>query len=121
MEEGFRGKLFYFDKSANIKNLSESYHYYNDGLLVVKDGLVEAAGDFRLLTEKFPGLHIQHYGQCYILPGFIDATFIRCKPGQLLLLVKNCSNGSITIFFRRRRDLKMPDMLRKTHVFFWKG
>lgn len=73
MTEGFRGKLFYFDKSACVENLSDSYHYFDDGLLVVRDGLVEDAGDYGEVSKRFPELRIHNYSQCYILPGFIDA------------------------------------------------
>jgi len=73
MTEGFRGKLFYFDKSASPKNLTNNYHYYNDGLLVVKNGLIEDAGDYATVLKKHTGLQVTKYTDCIIMPGFVDA------------------------------------------------
>ncbi len=74
MRKGYRGKVFYFKNGANQHSFAQHYHYFADGLLVVNDGLVEAAGDFAALSKNL-GSHfeIEDFGDALILPGFIDA------------------------------------------------
>lgn len=69
-----RGKLFDFKNQANPFNLSENARYFEDGLLVIEDGKIFAAGDYSQLIKTLPAnLPIEDFGDCYILPGFVDA------------------------------------------------
>lgn len=69
-----RGKFFDFKNQANPFNLSENARYFEDGLLVIEDGKIFAAGDYSQLIKTLPAnLPIEDFGDCYILPGFVDA------------------------------------------------
>ncbi len=69
-----RGRLFDFKKAANPFNLDENARYFDDGLLVIEDGKIAAAGDYSLLIKTMPeDLPVEDFSNCYILPGFVDA------------------------------------------------
>jgi len=69
-----RGKLFDFKEAANPFNLSENARYFEDGLLVIEDGKIAAAGDYSQLIKTLPAdLPLEDFSGCFILPGFVDA------------------------------------------------
>ena len=69
-----RGKLFDFKDTANPFNLNENARYIDDGLLVIENGKIKAAGDYSQLIKTMPeDLPVEDYSGCFILPGFIDA------------------------------------------------
>ena len=50
-----------------------SYEYYDDGLLIVTDGKVEAIGDAAsLLPQLSPDIAVTEYENALLCPGFID-------------------------------------------------
>ncbi|WP_271271637.1 guanine deaminase [Aliamphritea hakodatensis] len=50
-----------------------SYEYFEDGLLIVRDGKVQAAGDAQtLLADLPPGTPVTAYENALLCPGFID-------------------------------------------------
>ena len=71
--EAFRASLFHF-LSDPTENGERAYEYFDDGLLVVVDGIVEAAGDAATLLATLPAdaTVIDHSDQL-IVPGFVDA------------------------------------------------
>lgn len=74
MRKGFRGIVFDFKKNACIDKLQNSYRYFEDGLLIVNNGLVEAAGDYSTLIKATNiDFEIENFGDALIMPGFIDA------------------------------------------------
>lgn len=74
MQKGFRGRLFDFNSHAEVHNLAENFRFFEDGLLVVEQGKVAAAGSFDEIARRFPQhLEIVNYGKSLIFPGFIDA------------------------------------------------
>ena len=70
--EAFRASLFHF-LADPLNNGEGAYEYFDDGLLVLVDGIVEAAGDARLLlpTLSPDATTVDHRGKL-IIPGFID-------------------------------------------------
>ena len=53
--------------------LEASYEYFEDGLLIVTDGKVEAAGPAAQLLADLPaGTPVTHYSDALLCPGFID-------------------------------------------------
>src|SRR6266540_3712425 len=50
----------------------EATVHHPDGLLVVEDGLIVAAGAFEVTAPRFPGLAVQHFPGRIIIPGFVD-------------------------------------------------
>jgi len=70
---GIRGRLLSFLREPRGAGDSESYRYVNDGLVVVKDGRIEAAGAASELLSTLPAdAPIEHYPDALIMPGFID-------------------------------------------------
>jgi guanine deaminase len=50
----------------------EAVVHHADGLLVVEDGFILAAGDFAETAPRFPGLALREYPGKLITPGFVD-------------------------------------------------
>jgi guanine deaminase len=71
--KAFRGELLHFlDDPAKVP-LEVSYEYFEDGLLIIKDGLVEKVGKANTLLAELPeNVDLTHYEKGLILPGFVD-------------------------------------------------
>jgi guanine deaminase len=68
-----RGRLLTFLRAPDGANDSASYRYIDDGIVLVKDGRIEAAAPAtELASELPPTIPVDHYPQALILPGFID-------------------------------------------------
>lgn len=78
----YRGNLFYFKETANLKNIprnrkqiadeNDQFIYIEDGVLVVDDGKITAVGQFKDLQKDLMGIKITNYQNKLITPGFID-------------------------------------------------
>ncbi|HEX4407468.1 MAG TPA: guanine deaminase [Xanthobacteraceae bacterium] len=67
-----RGRLLTFLRAPNGAGDTGSYRTIDDGVVMVKDGRVEAVGpaaDFASLSVNTP---VDHYPDALIMPGFID-------------------------------------------------
>jgi guanine deaminase len=69
-----RGSFFDFvdDPWKHPGHEQEAARFTRDGLLVVRDGLVEDFGAFADVSRRHPGLQVTHLPNRLILPGFID-------------------------------------------------
>jgi guanine deaminase len=69
--QAYRAGLLHFH--ADPAFTPEAHHWHEDGLLVVADGKVQAAGDYAALHASLPPDAIVHdYRGKLIMPGFID-------------------------------------------------
>ncbi len=69
--QAYRASLLHFH--ADPAFAEQSYAWHRDGLLVVKDGRIEAAGDYAQLASTLPpGVEPVDYRGKIITPGFID-------------------------------------------------
>ena len=69
----YRGELLHFLADPDKVALEESYQYFEDGLLIIKDGLVQQVGDaVELLPTLDPSIEVTHYENGLMMPGFID-------------------------------------------------
>ncbi|GAB2867645.1 guanine deaminase [Pseudoduganella ginsengisoli] len=69
--QAFRSSLLHF--SADPALADHAHHWHEDGLLVLEDGKVKAAGDyFDLFPLLPPGTPVTDYRGKLIAPGFID-------------------------------------------------
>jgi guanine deaminase len=69
----YRGELLHFLADHAKVALEDSYQYIEDGLLILKDGLVEQVGSAaELLPTIDDSVEITHYENGLIMPGFID-------------------------------------------------
>lgn len=69
----YRGELLHFLADPTKVALEQSYQYFEDGLLIIKNGLVEQIGDAALLLPSLDkNIDVIHYQNALIMPGFID-------------------------------------------------
>ncbi len=69
----YRGEILHFLADPAKVEEQESYQYFEDGLLIIKNGLVEQVGNAQQLLSTLPaGAEVIHYENGLIMPGFID-------------------------------------------------
>jgi len=70
--QGFRGSILHFLEDP-LHAGERSYQYFDDGVLLLRDGLVESLGDACTLLKTLPtGVSVVDYRGRLIVPGFID-------------------------------------------------
>lgn len=68
-----RAEILHFLADPAEVGDTDSYEYYPDGLLILKNGRVETVGPARELLPDLPAeLEVVHHRDCLILPGFVD-------------------------------------------------
>ena len=71
--KAIRGRLLSFVSEPAGPGDRSSYSYIDDGIVVVRDGRIEAAGEAsQLLAGLPPGTTVDHHPDGLIVPGFID-------------------------------------------------
>jgi guanine deaminase len=71
--KAWRGSLLHFLGDPGDGNDASAVQYFDDGLLVVENGLVKAAGEARMLLPALPaGMQVVDYSGRLLMPGFID-------------------------------------------------
>ncbi|RFP10877.1 MULTISPECIES: guanine deaminase [unclassified Duganella] len=69
--QAYRGSLLHF--VADPAFSAQSHEWHEDGLLIVADGKVQAAGDYAALRATLPpGAELHDYSGKLLMPGFID-------------------------------------------------
>lgn len=73
MRQLFRASILHFLKDPVKTTPGEkSFEYWEDGLLVVKDGKVERVGEFSETIVAYDSTQVKDYTGKLILPGFVD-------------------------------------------------
>jgi guanine deaminase len=68
-----RGRLLSFLRAPRGAGDAESYRYLDDGVILVKDGKIDAVGPAAELMARLPaGIPVEHFADALIMPGFID-------------------------------------------------
>jgi guanine deaminase len=68
-----RGRLLTFLRAPRGAGDAQSYRYIEDGMVLVKDGRIEAVGPVAEMTARAPaGTPLEHHPGALIVPGFID-------------------------------------------------
>jgi guanine deaminase len=68
-----RGRLLTFLHAPTGAGDAQSYRSIDDGIILVKDGKIEAVGPAAELTARLPaGMPVEHFADALIMPGFID-------------------------------------------------
>ncbi|MFD2179748.1 guanine deaminase [Veronia pacifica] len=71
--EAYRASVLHSIGNPTHMGIENSFQYFEDGLLVIKDGHIEALGHYRELSEQLPtSLNVIDLRGQLILPGFID-------------------------------------------------
>ena len=69
----YRGELLHFLADPAKVALQDSYQYFEDGLMIIKDGLIESIGEANdLLPMLDDNIDVTHYKSGLMMPGFID-------------------------------------------------
>lgn len=69
--QAYRASLLHFTNDPAFHQ--QAYAWHEDGLLIINDGKVQAAGDYTQLKNSLPeGTAVQDYRGKLIIPGFID-------------------------------------------------
>jgi len=69
--QAFRGSILHFVDDPQHGE-ARSYQYFDDGVLLLRDGMVEAVGDATLRSSLAPDVELTDYRGRLIMPGFID-------------------------------------------------
>jgi guanine deaminase len=68
-----RGRLLNFLRAPRGAGDAQSYRYIADGIVVVKDGKIDAVGPAAELMRRLPaGMPVERFADALIMPGFID-------------------------------------------------
>ncbi len=68
----YRASILHFVSNPSQTEKESSYEYWEDGLLVVKNGKVEKVGKYSKLVSDYDAFAVTDYSGKLILPGFID-------------------------------------------------
>ncbi|MBL4790807.1 MAG: amidohydrolase family protein, partial [Kordiimonadaceae bacterium] len=70
---GYRGSIFHMLDDPSIVGAETAHAYHEDGLLLVENGAILAAGDFADLSQNIsPDTEIIDHIGSMLVPGFID-------------------------------------------------
>ena len=84
--KAYRGEVLHFLADPAKVSEEESYQYFEDGLLVINHGLVEAVGNAKDLLKTLPAdVVVTQYDNGLIMPGFID-THVHYAQSEICLL-----------------------------------
>ena len=68
-----RGRLLTFLRAPRGAGDAQSYRYIDDGIVLVKDGRIEAAGPATEIAARMPAdIPVERHADALIMPGFID-------------------------------------------------
>lgn len=71
--KGIRGQILSFKADPFVTDGDSCYDYFADGLVVVRDGIIQAVGNYADVQAKYPELQdVDAYEDALIMPGFID-------------------------------------------------
>lgn len=70
-----RGRVLTFTaEPAALAGADRDHRYIPDGLVVMRDGLIQAVGDAAVLLRALPpGTSVDHHPDGLVMPGFVDA------------------------------------------------
>ncbi len=70
--KAIRGPYLTFVDDPFLTGDTTALHYEPDGLILIENGVIAAAGDFQANRGQLRGHEVDHYADALILPGFID-------------------------------------------------
>ena len=121
----YRGAIFFFTKEASLypftgdKELdSRFFHYIEDGILAVENGLVKEAGEYSDLVKKYAGSELKDYSGCLITPGFIDTHLHITQSGIVAAYGEKLLKWLESYVFPREALYHNEDEAREDITFF---
>jgi guanine deaminase len=117
--KAFRASLLHFTGDPAFSDKAHSWH--EDGLLVVDDGHVQAAGDYAQLKDALPpGAQVRDYRGKIIMPGFIDTHIHYPQTDMIASPAPGLLPWLDTYTFPTERQFKDPEHARGVADFFVK-
>ncbi len=72
-QKAYRSAIFHVLRDPTRGSPDQAYEYWDDGGLLVEDGLVKAVGAWPEIEPQVPkGVTVQHFQNALITPGFVD-------------------------------------------------
>lgn len=79
-----RGDLIYFNDDPFLSDPARAFVYERDGIVLIKNGLIETAGPAAKITPLIPdGTKVDHYPGCLITAGFVDTHIHYVQTGMI--------------------------------------
>jgi len=69
--QAYRASILHFPKQSHCPK--QDYQYFEDGLLVTRNGIIEFVGDYKNHINQYPDAITHDYSGKLLLPGFIDS------------------------------------------------
>jgi guanine deaminase len=115
--QAYRASLLHFH--ADPAFAEQSYSWHQDGLLVVRDSRIEAAGDYALLAATLPpGVEPLDYRGKIIVPGFIDTHLHYPQTDMIASPAPGLLPWLETYTFPTERRFEDPQHARSVAEFF---
>nr|NQU91787.1 guanine deaminase [Bacteroidota bacterium] len=117
--KAFRGHIFDFSDKAHPHNLNQEYRYFEDGLLVVENGMVKHSGEFNKTKQLLNAdVKIEDHSGCYILPGFVDAHVHSVQTQAIASYGKELLDWLDNYIFPNERHFENPEFADRHIDFF---
>ncbi|MFN2260997.1 MAG: guanine deaminase [Psychroflexus sp.] len=65
-----RSSIFHF--KSDPEKSTDAYEYFEDGLMIVEDGLVKSVGNYEDLKDEIQNFEFKDYSGKLVMPGFVD-------------------------------------------------
>ena len=115
--QAYRASLLHFH--ADPAFVEQAYSWHTDGLLVIEDGRVKAAGDYAQLSASLPpGVEPVDYRGKIITPGFIDTHLHYPQTDMIASPSEGLLPWLETYTFPTERRFEDPVHARATAEFF---
>ncbi len=111
-----RGPVLTFTKDPFFNAPEESYTYLEDGLVVIRGGLIESVGPYAAHLAE--GLAVDHYPGGLICPGFIDCHLHYPQTQMIGAFGEQLIEWLNTYTFVAEQDFADPDHARRVARVF---
>ena len=112
-----RGRVLHFLRDPQFHE--DAYQYWDDGVLIVTDGRIAAAGEYAKLADRIPaGAEIVDHRGKLIVPGFIDTHVHYPQTDMIASPSPGLLHWLETYTFPEERRFADPDYARGVAGFF---
>jgi guanine deaminase len=118
--QAYRASLLHFHADPAFSTDADAAHsWHDDGLLIVNDGKIEAAGDYASLRASLtPDVAVQDYRGKLICPGFIDTHVHYPQTDMIASPAPGLLPWLETYTFPTERQFAAPEHAREVSAFF---
>ncbi|SCU73321.1 Guanine deaminase [Cupriavidus necator] len=117
LTRAIRGRVLHFLRDPQFHE--DAYQYWDDGVLIVTNGRIAAAGDYTQLAARIPAdAEIVDHGGKLIVPGFIDTHVHYPQTDMIASPSPGLLHWLETYTFPEERRFADPDYARGVAGFF---